>query len=245
MQITLLAQNKSGILYKAALAFKRYQYKIVEQGQRIQINSDQILYTFTLSNKSDYSDRQGLINNLKVMPDVIDVICFEPELESEPELDSTKLLEIAQSLIDIYPNFVQAVRELDNSLEMNVASMLRLGQYVGVGLVAQGKLKQISAKNASVALKKIVLIAIQPFSIADASKDTVELYINPFCSDRDLSDRPRCYFLTGMIQGLLQSVKNLSDVTVEETTCKASGGNSCVFTVALGLKPRRCSATFS
>lgn len=230
MQITLLTLNKSGILCKVGLIFNRHQYK-AERREKTQVNASQILYTFTLSNKSNYTDRKGLLNDLKVLPDVVEVNFLEQDLENEQEIDRTKLLEIAQNLINLYPNFLKAIQELDNNPEMSDVSMLKLGQYVGEGLIAQGKLKQVSAKNVSLALKKIVLAAIEPFTIADANKDTVEVYANPFCSNENLSDRPRCYFLQGMIQGLLQSVKNLSDITVKETTCKASGGDSCVFTI--------------
>ena len=228
MKITLLTTNKPGILYKSSIIFKRHKYR-VEQELKKQVNSSQFLYTFILSNDGNYD---GLIESLLAIQDVVEVESLEQDLENnQTEIDKTRLIEIAQNLISLYPDFVGVIQDLDRNPEISNRSMLKLGQYVGEGLITQGKLKQVSPKNISLAIKKIILPAIEPFAIADDRKNQVELYANPFCSNQEISDEPKCYFLTGMIQGLLHSVKNLSEITVEETSCKASGGSSCIFTI--------------
>ena len=232
MEITILATNKPGVLFKSTLVFNYHQYKI-EQKHNKQVNSNQNLYTFVLSDDGNF---EGLLEDLMVLPNVVEVKLQEPNLENnkaKAEISLTQLLRIAENLTDLYPDFVEAVRELDKNPEIDDLTMLQIGQYVGEGLIAHNKVKQVSPHKISLALKKIVLPAIEPFSIANVKKDTVELYANPFCSNHSqLSDEPRCYFLKGMIQGLLQSVEILSNTDIiEETACKASGANSCIFTI--------------
>ncbi len=141
-----------------------------------------------------------------------------------------KLIQMAQNLINSYPDLVAAVRDIDNNPEISTQNMLKLGQYVGQGLVAQEKIKQVSIQNMPSSIKKLVLPAISPFVIADVQGNELKVHANPFCMHKT-SDQPSCYFLRGMIQGLLQSVPNLPEFTVDETSCKATGADSCTFKI--------------
>lgn len=64
MKITLLAENKSGILYQASQTIKRHRYKIKQQLKESTNNSNQILYSFMLSGDGD---SEGLLEALAVI----------------------------------------------------------------------------------------------------------------------------------------------------------------------------------
>lgn len=229
MKITVLATSEHGTLYQSAMIFHRHKYRVKQQ-EKEHVDSGQILYTFVLSNDGSFD---GLIEDLLTVPSVVKVESLEQNSESnQTATDEMKLVQIAQNLINLYPDFVEAIQEIDSNSELGDQSILKLGQYVGEGLITQGKIKQPSPKNISLAIKKIILPAIEPFAIASESNNQVELYANPFCNNQEISDVPRCYFLTGMMQGLLNSVQKFADVTVKETSCKASGSQSCIFTIA-------------
>lgn len=155
---------------------------------------------------------------------------YRDQIASFPEISKPRLIEMAQDLIDSYPDFVAAVQDMDRKPGITDQNMLQLGQYVGQGLVAQGKIKQVSVNNIPAGIKKLVLPVISPFMIADAQDSELKVHANPFCLYKT-SDKPSCYFLQGMIQGLLQSVKDLPQFTIDETNCKATGADCCTFTI--------------
>ncbi|MGK7940348.1 MAG: V4R domain-containing protein [Crocosphaera sp.] len=141
-----------------------------------------------------------------------------------------KLIEMAQDLINIYPDFIAQVRDMENKPDMNPQTMQKLGQYVGAGLMTRGKIKQVSPTNITACINKLILPAISDFTIADAHKNEIKVYANPFCIHKT-SSQPSCYFLRGMMEGLIQSVNNLPELMVDETTCKATGADCCTFTI--------------
>lgn len=157
-------------------------------------------------------------------------ILYRGEVEAFEKVHPQKLAQMAQDLINSYPDFVAAVQDFDKNPEISDQNMLKLGQYVGRGLVDQGKIKQVPIKNIPIGINKLILSAINPFMIADAQGNELRVFANPFCMHKT-SNEPSCYFLRGMMQGLLQSVRNLPEFTVEETSCKATGADSCIFTI--------------
>ncbi|MDJ0843274.1 V4R domain-containing protein [Crocosphaera sp.] len=139
-----------------------------------------------------------------------------------------ELLNMAQNLIDCYPDFVAEVREIDTNPNIDDQQMLKLGNYVGKGLLKQGKIKSVSVKNLVAAINKLIVPSLSYFMIAEGQDNELQVHANPFCLYKT-SDVPSCYFLRGMIEGLLASVNNLPEFTVEEITCKATGDESCRF----------------
>ena len=141
-----------------------------------------------------------------------------------------QLIEIAQDLINLYPDFIAKVRDMDNKPEMTPQTMQKLGQYVGEGLITRGKIKQVSPKNITSCINKLILPAISDFTIADAQKNEIKIYANPFCIHKT-STQPSCYFLRGMMEGLIKSVNDLPELMVDETSCKATGADCCTFVI--------------
>ncbi len=150
--------------------------------------------------------------------------------KEKDDASETLLFEMAEDLIDLYPDFVAAVRDMDNNPNINDQQKLKLGKYVGEGLVKQGKVKPVSVKNIVSGINKLVIPAISDFMIAESQKNELTVHANPFCLYKN-SDAPSCYFLRGMIKGLLVSVSDLPEFRVEEISCKATGEDSCRFKV--------------
>ncbi|MDJ0658507.1 MAG: 4-vinyl reductase [Crocosphaera sp.] len=139
-----------------------------------------------------------------------------------------ELLDMAQKLINLYPDFVAAVRDIDTNPTIDDQQMLTLGNYVGQGLLKQGKIKAVSVNNLVSAINKLIVPSLSYFMIAEGQDNELQVHANPFCLYKT-SDVPSCYFLRGMIEGLLASVSHLREFTVEEITCKATGDDSCRF----------------
>ncbi|MDJ0508466.1 MAG: roadblock/LC7 domain-containing protein [Crocosphaera sp.] len=176
----------------------------------------------------NYKQLEGLEEESPVsidhnLPSVGTVAPLQKDLERQ-------LIEIAQDLINLYPDFIAKVRDIDNQPDMNAQSMQKLGQYVGAGLITRGKIKQVSPKNIMACINKLILPAISDFTIADSHKNEIKVYANPFCIHKT-STKPSCYFLRGMMEGLIQSVNTLPELMVDETTCKATGADCCTFVI--------------
>ena len=182
--------------------------------------------TVSIDYDYDYLEKLGGESHIETNSEVR----YRDKIASFQEISKPRLMEMAQDLIDSYPDFVAAVQDMDRKPEITDQNMLQLGQYVGQGLVAQGKIKQVSVNDIPAGIKKLVLPVISPFMIADAQDSELRVHANPFCLYKT-SDQPSCYFLQGMIQGLLQSVKGLPQFTIDETSCKATGADSCTFTI--------------
>ncbi|MGK7956481.1 MAG: 4-vinyl reductase [Crocosphaera sp.] len=165
-----------------------------------------------------YLDSQGL----EEWGEVIDI---EKNDNSE-----TLLFEIAEELIDLYPDFVATVRDMDQNPNINQHQKLKLGEYVGEGLVKQGKVKSVKVKNIVSGIKKLLIPAISDFMIAEGQKNKLIIYANPFCLYKT-SNVCSCYFLRGMMKGLLTSVSHLPPFRVEEMSCKATGADNCCFKI--------------
>ena len=70
--------------------------------------------------------------------------------------------------------------------------------------------------------------AVSPFAIANSQGNSLDVLACPFCRNLSAS-APRCHFLTGLVEGLLNSVPGLEDVEVTETRCRARGDDTCSF----------------
>ncbi|MDJ0601853.1 MAG: 4-vinyl reductase [Crocosphaera sp.] len=141
-----------------------------------------------------------------------------------------EILDLAQNLVDRYPDFVATVRDIDINPKIDNQQMLKLGEYVGKGLLKKGKIKPVSVNNIVSAINKLIIPAISDFMIAESQDNELKVYANPFCLYKT-SDVCSCYFIRGMIEGLLTEVNDLPELTVEEISCQATGADSCRFKV--------------
>lgn len=237
MELTIIAENKPGILFKASLVFKRHGYKIKQKQQEYQGDFRYVLYSFLLSGNGN-SD--GLVEALIAINYVTNVKIIQQDIvdndtKTDREALSKYLIQIIEEIINIYPNLVKVVQKVEQNPEINDQHLFEIGQAVGKGLVNQGKIKLVSAKNLSSSIKKLILPTIEHFAIAEARENALLIHANLFCLNKT-TDEPSCccYFLKGMIQGLLhlQSMGNLPELNVNEKSCKAKGEDYCALIIS-------------
>ena len=223
MKIEVLTEGFTA-LPKVIKIIKGHSYKIAQNIQDPQAEPNRTLHTFILSNDGNF---QGLVEGITSIRDVIDVTLIERNIEAESFEEY--LRQKAQSIVDSYPDFVIALKEIDSNLGAH--SLLKVGQYIGEGLVNQGKIQPPQTNRLPRVMNKLILPAFRSFSIAKVKGNELQILANPLCLAKQ-SDRCRCFVLQGIIQGLLHSVVGMSACTVCETSCKAAGAKKCIFTIS-------------
>lgn len=146
----------------------------------------------------------------------------------EPE--SVPTAQALQAIVDAYPDIVSPVMALEQSLSTaNRDSVLTLlGERAGAEVFRRRYASMSVPASVSQALELVVLPAVSPFAIADARGGTLDVLACPFCRNLP-SSSPRCHFLAGFVQGLLNSVPGLAQVEVAETLCRGKGDDTCSF----------------
>lgn len=151
--------------------------------------------------------------------------------ESEAvESESVPAAQALQGIVDAYPDIVSPVMGLEQSLTTaNRDSVLTmLGQRAGAEVFERRYASMSVPASVSQALELVVVPAVSPFAIADARGGTLDVLACPFCRNVP-SSSPRCHFLAGFVQGLLNSVPGLAQVEVAETLCRGKGDDTCSF----------------
>jgi len=146
----------------------------------------------------------------------------------EPEAVPTD--QTLQAIINAYPDIVSPVMGLEQSLtEANRNSVLtKLGRQAGEQVFQRRYASTGVPASVPQALELVVVPAVSPFAIADAQGGTLDVLACPFCRNVP-SPYPRCHFLAGFVQGLLNSIPGLEEVEVAETLCRAKGDDTCSF----------------
>jgi predicted hydrocarbon binding protein len=146
----------------------------------------------------------------------------------EPEAVATE--QAMLDIVDAYPDIVSPVMGLEQSLTAaNRDSVLTmLGRRAGAEVFQRRYASTGVPASVSQALELVVMPAVSPFAIADAQNGTLDVLACPFCRNAP-SPSPRCHFLAGFVQGMLNSVPGLEEVEVAETLCRAKGDDTCSF----------------
>lgn len=224
MTITVVADNRMGVLSRLAVALGRADMKIERQSRSEADAADRVTYTFEVSGAQP---QEALSSALKGISHVHTVL-FETEnaaktVETAPAYPLQPYLD---DLIRAYPDVVGRVKTAQARLSLDGSGCLELGRRVGESLVANGTVKPVRTDSVGVALERLVLPAVKPFSLAKVTGDTLSVTVNPFAQGVS-SQGVNCYFLTGLASGLLQSA--VPTATVSERACKAAGDVACTF----------------
>jgi predicted hydrocarbon binding protein/predicted regulator of Ras-like GTPase activity (Roadblock/LC7/MglB family) len=137
-------------------------------------------------------------------------------------------------LLEAYPDIVRPVIDYETTLpeHQRADSMTALGHRVGTMLFQRRYSSLRVPRSTKQALDLVVVPAVSPFAIATAQGDTLNVLLCPFC--RNISSAsPRCHFLAGFVEGLVNSVSGLEGVRVEETLCRGRGDDTCTFVASM------------
>ena len=152
---------------------------------------------------------------------------------SEPqpvEPEAVAVDHLLQKIVEAYPDLVGPILDLDQTLtsETREAVLTALGKGAGATVFRSRYANMRVPSSISQGLQLVVVPAVSPFAIANAQGNRLDVLACPFC--RSLrSPSPRCQFLAGFVQGLLNSIPGLEGVGVGETLCRAKGDDTCTF----------------
>lgn len=138
--------------------------------------------------------------------------------------------ELPYLLLDAYPDVVGPVIDYEATLPEGerARSLVTLGHRVGAMLFQRRYSSLRVPASVKQALELVVIPAVSPFAIANTHGSTLDVLLCPFCRNVS-SPTARCHFLSGFVEGLINSVSGLEDVRVAETLCRGKGDNTCSF----------------
>ena len=231
MMITVITENRAGILSRIARALRQADLKVERQSRSESETANQVTYTF--QTEDDARPAAPLDEVLRQIPYVL-AVSVEATQEASvvpAETAATYALEpYIDDLVRAYPNLISGVRHAQQTLSLDEGGWYELGEGVGKELVATGAVKPIKTDSLTFALERLVLPTMKSFAFAKVVRETLSVSVNPFT--QGVSSRtPNCHFLTGLIRGLLKTA--IPAVTVREVACKATGEAACTFVASL------------
>ena len=154
----------------------------------------------------------------------------EAPLPEPPAPEGTVVDDMVQKIVDAYPDIVGLVLELDQTLtsETREEVLAALGEEVGAEVFRARHANMRVPSSISQGLQLAIVPSVNLFALAKAQGNRLDVPACPFC--RNLrSSSPRCHFLAGFVQGMLNSIPGLEAVWVHETLCRAKGDDTCTF----------------
>ncbi|MDX1410442.1 MAG: hypothetical protein R3330_19965, partial [Saprospiraceae bacterium] len=147
---------------------------------------------------------------------------------------------VVDQIVAAYPKILHIVDAFEAEIKdagERARRMVTLGEQVGLRMM-QGKTDLDDCNNIRDALAVVIPI-LKPLADAHAIGPEIHIRISIFTrrqvNTMDLvfgSEASKCDFLTGFIQGLVNSAPMLPQVQVTESMCRTNGDEECVFRVA-------------
>jgi len=136
-----------------------------------------------------------------------------------------EVLHLGLDIVEGYPyDTIKLVRQLElifsDSKELEEVTARAIGRYSGY-LIARNHFAPSMVLNQTDVLGLLNEISV---SKLDASNEIFDIVLCPECRDKK-SEKPMCHFFSGFIEGALDN----PSISVEEISCKASGGAMCRF----------------
>jgi len=147
---------------------------------------------------------------------------------------------IVDQIVEAYPKILRYVdafeSDIRNSKERGVR-LQTLGQQVGERLM-QGNTELDACDTIRDALAILVPI-LKPIAdvraLGSEIYSSVSIFTRRQINTMDLvfgAEASKCDFMTGLIQGIINSAPMLPQVAVTETACRTNGDDECIFHVA-------------
>ena len=147
---------------------------------------------------------------------------------------------LVQNIVSCFPRILDIIEEYESQLgkdKIRGLHMKEVGERVGARMLENDQALK-GAMTIHEALQHAVVPALLPISDAEAMGTEVRTSISIFTrrqfNTKELvfgSSASRCYFMAGLIQGMINASPTLPKVKVEEHACRTDGDDYCVFRV--------------
>lgn len=244
IDIILKVEQISGVLGPAAALIMQYGLKY--QKHTTATDAETGHHFLTLEAEGDFIAKEDLSSQLLKIPGVHEVseIVLSPKneaLQFDLKLDQEGR-RLSELLATHWPNkLIEMTQKYEDSYHRSEqeTKVVLLGESVGRRLAFQQKdLREM--QDIPQTLAHIVIPLLNNIAQCEIKGNDLEisvsLFSRRFSNTMDLvfgSETPKCFFLTGFIQGVLNQTPRLPEVIVTEPLCRAVGDKICLFKVSI------------
>lgn len=227
--VSILVKNRTGILSKVVLGLSTKGYQLQRQEFTEADFGLKRMKLFLKCPDKSAKEVEQEVRNLGFEIRVENV-----KIESKPaSVSVSKLTEndILQEIARTFPDISEIVLEFGRSLsaESRAESLFVLGNKIGRATYkrdfALGSPLKLPA-----AWRRMIDPALGNFGETRVDDESITLLNSPF-SPNDSSSISCCEFITGFIQGLLDTGPYTKDTEVSEVECKSNGAQGCTFAI--------------
>lgn len=248
--VILTVEERSGILSSAVTSLRRFGLNF--ERHRSHEDPDTGARRMVIEASGTLSDPEGLTARLKGIRGVLDV---EPigavragSAPAEPAAPAPHAtVEISDQLVaDMvadYPRIMPHFEafELELPADNREAPQRELGRRVGAALAPDYRTGLEASLDLGQALENVVVPALDRLAQAQVTgEDALEVPLSSFTrrylNSMDLTfgaELDHCWFLSGLLEGLLEASPHFTSVQVREDRCRAVGDETCRFRVRL------------
>lgn len=244
MQIRVLIDGSPGTMARVLTGVRRLG---------MAINSQHLDKSSTAESNELTIDAEGqvgaadLARSLGEIKGVISVLNVGPDTTAGPgaTAGSTRRPQggvrgnIVDQIVTSYPKILRYLDAFEADIDDKAtrsARLMTLGEQVGLRMM-QGNTDLDGCNTIKEALAVAVPV-LKPISDARAVGSQLHMNLSIFTrrqvNTMDLvfgAEATKCDFMSGLIQGIVNSAPLLPEVTVEETSCRTNGDEECVFQV--------------
>lgn len=237
--IKLLVRSGSGVLSKVAS-------QLQTQGLRVKshdlqpVNDSSVMLTLNTVSQEEI-DEAGL----KTLLADIDVVLGVEEISRavSTAAQTTPAVEVPAELVErLVSSFPKVMSHIQNYEENIAKDPLKTDKLKRLGLETGHRLGNTPEADAPESLQGLIDDVVLPgiAQLAEASRDgetivvPISLFTRRVVTSMDLigGDDEQCYFLCGLIEGLAGSRPGYESVSVVESSCRANGDSTCVFSLS-------------
>lgn len=257
LDIEMVIEKRPGVLSRVIRALRDLDHTLESNNMGFHPEPDQATLTIT-SNGPEKSPKE-IYQRLSQVSGVARLISIQGEMlheepvntsnpeqaqraqqEQEQRLNRLGNLPLVDQITEAYPQIFPIVQKYEESLARGdeEAKVTALGVQVGLkmiermpGLAEYDHLEQ--------AVELCVLPLIKPFAPGTRSGDKINIPVSVF-NRRHLNraedpifgiEAPGCYFMSGLIEGMLSGSSRHPKVRVSETRCRAHGDPACEYKI--------------
>lgn len=255
LNIEMVIERRPGVLARVIRALRDLDHTL--ESNRMGFHSEPDQATLTIVSRGPEKSSAEICQRMRQVAGVARLISIQGEMlhdeltmagptrqEKQPPQQEQRLrpldqLPLVERITEAFPHVFPIVQKHEDGLDGEEEPKLSaLGIQVGMrmidkmpGLAAYDHLEQ--------ALELCVLPLIKPFAPGTRSGHTINILVSVF-NRRHLNraedpifgvQAPGCYFMTGLIEGLLSGSAKHPKVSVVETRCRAHGDSACEYLV--------------
>lgn len=165
----------------------------------------------------------------------------QQQLQQQQKLNQLGQLPLVERIVESFPQIFPIVQKYEEGLSSGEeeAKVSALGVQVGMKMI--GKMPGLAEyDHLEQAVELCVLPLIKPFAPGTRNGSSINIPVSVF-NRRHLNraedpifglQAPGCYFMSGLIEGLLSGSNRHPKVQVSETRCRAHGDPACEYRIA-------------